>query len=55
MAFSVKKKFQPANMALEILRIQHNCKTSGDLVFEKSAYTKPKSKSAKLANDKKEY
>ena len=36
-------------------RVDTTVKPVRDLVFEKSVYTKPKSKSVKLANDKKEY
>ena len=36
-------------------RVDTSVKPVWDLVFEKSVYTKPKSKSVKLANDKKEY
>ena len=36
-------------------RVDTTVKPPRDLVFEKSVYTKPKSKSVKLANDKKEY
>ena len=36
-------------------RVDTTLKPVRDLVFEKSVYTKPKSKSVKLANDKKEH
>ena len=36
-------------------RVDTSVKPARDLVFEKSVYTEPKSKSVKLANDKKEY
>ena len=36
-------------------RVDTTVKPVRDLVFQKSVYTKPKSKSVKLANDKDEY
>ena len=38
-----------------IHKVQRVDRTVWDLVFEKSVYTDPKSKSVKLANDNKEY
>ena len=39
---------------LKIKELVKSVKPIRDLVFEKSVYAKPKSKSVKLANDKKE-
>ena len=36
-------------------RVYTTVKSVQDLIFEKSVYTKPKSKNHKLVNDKKEY